>query len=188
MLAYSSVAQVGYLFVVFALMWGDTAYLAWQAAACLALSHACAKSSAFMAVGAIALSTGTDQIDRWEGMAARHPSAVLSFALAGVSLMGLPPSGGFVGKWLLLNASIKQGQVGLMVAVVGGSLLAAAYVFRLLAVTVRPSGLQQQAILPAALKWPPLVLALLSILLGFLAMYPLALLEYSAMYPGAEGP
>ncbi|GMU91872.1 MAG: Na+/H+ antiporter subunit D [Candidatus Hydrogenedentota bacterium] len=188
MLAYSSVAQVGYLFMVFALMWGDSAHLAWQAAACLALSHACAKSAAFMSVGTIALSCGSDEIRRWKGIAARYPSAVLSFAVAGVSLMGLPPSGGFVGKWLLLNAAMTGQGIGLVAAVVGGSLLAAAYIFRVLAVAMTSGDSREAALVPAALKWPPLVLAILSILLGFIAAYPLSLLEHGAPLTGRSGP
>jgi len=52
------------------------------------------------------LACGHDQIDKLQGLVRSQPMAVVTFAVAGVSLIGLPPSGGFIAKWLLLNAAI----------------------------------------------------------------------------------
>ena len=60
------------------------------------------------------------------------PVSVFAIGLAGISLVGLPPSAGFVGKWLLLGASLEQGQWWWVAVILVGSLLAAAYVVRLL--------------------------------------------------------
>ena len=57
---------------------------------------------------------------------------VLAFGLAGISLMGVPPSGGFVAKWLLLIASAEEGQWWWAAVIIIGGLLAGAYVVRVL--------------------------------------------------------
>ena len=58
---------------------------------------------------------------------------VFAFGLAGMSLMGLPPSGGFVAKAMLLTASVSEGQWWWAVVIMIGGLLAAGYMFRVLA-------------------------------------------------------
>ena len=96
LIAYSTVAQVGYLFLVFGLAGGAAAMPAWRGAAYFAFAHACAKAAAFLVAGALMHAAGGDELDRWEGLARREPMLMFTFGLAGVSLMGLPPSGGFI--------------------------------------------------------------------------------------------
>lgn len=54
---------------------------------------------------------------------------MLAFALGGVSLVGLPPSGGFLAKWLLLSAALTTGQWWWVVVMLLGGLLTSCYVF-----------------------------------------------------------
>ena len=61
------------------------------------------------------------------------PMTVIAFGLAGLSLMGVPPSGGFVAKWMMLTASAQEGQWWWVLVILAGGLLAGAYVFRVLA-------------------------------------------------------
>ena len=106
LVAYSTVAQIGYLFLLFPLMRNtDPTGHALSAVALFAISHACAKAAAFMAAGAVMKSQGHDRIADLSGIGSRLPLAMFGFALAAVSLMGLPPSGGFSAKWLLLQAN-----------------------------------------------------------------------------------
>ena len=58
---------------------------------------------------------------------------MLAFALGGLSLMGIPPSGGFVAKWLLLTSAVSAGQWWWAVVVLGGGLLTGGYLYRALA-------------------------------------------------------
>lgn len=69
------------------------------------------------------------------GSAARRPVAMMAFGIAGISLVGLPPTGGFVAKWYLLAGSIETGQWWWVVALVVGTLLTVGYLMRF----VRPS-------------------------------------------------
>ena len=67
------------------------------------------------------------------GIGRALPMTVFAFGLGGLSLMGLPPSGGFAAKWLLLQASVESGQWWWAVVMLAGGLLAGGYVFRVLA-------------------------------------------------------
>jgi formate hydrogenlyase subunit 3/multisubunit Na+/H+ antiporter MnhD subunit len=171
LVAYSTVAQIGYLFLCFALGAG------WTAAAYLAVSHACAKAAMFLGAGSIVHALGHDNIDDLGPVSQRLPVTLFAVGLAGLSLMGLPPSGGFVGKWLLLEASLAGGQWWVAGVVLIGGLIAAGYVFRIIAACFaeRPPGRVRRVPLRAQL--PCLALAALALALGLIAPEPLGLLE-----------
>lgn len=134
--AYSTVAQLGYLFLFFplldALPEGAQREAAFGALVLLALTHGFAKSALFLAAGVVEQRAGHDRIADLSGTARTLPVTTFTLALAGIALIGLPPSGSFLAKWQLLSSAFASGQ-WLWVPVVGaGSLLAAAYVFRVL--------------------------------------------------------
>ena len=135
LIAYSTVAQIGYLFLVFPLVGGSNgppwATIAWTGGILQLLSHAFAKAAMFLAAGLAAEAMGHDRIDALGGLANTRPLTFAALAIAGVSLMGLPPSGGFSAKWMLLTASLDTGQWWWAVVILAGGLMAAGYVFRL---------------------------------------------------------
>jgi multicomponent Na+:H+ antiporter subunit D len=188
MIAYSTVAQIGYLFLVFALaMEPSVSLAAWSGAAYFALSHAVAKAAAFMAAGSLMYATGSDELDRLEGIADQQPVLIFAFGLAGVSLMGLPPSGGFIAKWMLLDAALKSQRWELAAVMLVGGLLTAVYVFRVIGTSfLGESSVVQSRRVPLVMRWTPLVLALVSIALGFMAMQPMELLRIGAWVPAAS--
>ena len=115
LIAYSTIAQIGYLFFIFPLASGDSASTPWASIAWTGgwlqlFSHAFAKAAMFMAAGLIAEAVGHDQIPDLGGIGRALPVTVFAFGLAGLSLMGVPPSGGFVAKWMLLSATVMEGQ------------------------------------------------------------------------------
>ena len=92
--------------------------------------------------------------------------------------MGLPPSGGFIGKWLLLEAAIHSAQWWLVIIILLGSLLAAAYVFKVIGYAFTQSRVSHQTRrVPVRMEWTALALALAAILLGLIAPWPLALMD-----------
>jgi len=177
LVAYSTVAQLGYLFLAFPLAKLDPA-LAWGGSIYLALSHALAKSSMFLAAGSIMTQGGHDEIDELDRVVDRMPLTLAAFALAGISLSGLPPSGGFVGKWMLLQAAMSQGLWFWAFVLIVGGLLTATYVFRVLgfAFTKSPHEHERHDV-PRTMEWTALALALGAVLLGFVAPWALPLLE-----------
>lgn len=140
--AYSTVAQLGYLFIFFPLLTalpaGQPRDTAFGALVLMALTHGFAKSALFLAVGTIQQRAGHDHIEDLGGTAQSLPLTVFTLALAGVALIGLPPSGAFLAKWQLLSSAIALGQWIWIPVVVVGSLLAAAYVFRVLSYAFGP--------------------------------------------------
>lgn len=134
--AHSTVAQIGYLFLFLPLIMQSTDGPSRNAAlgglVLMALTHGFAKSALFLATGVIQQRTGHDRIGELDGIAQSLPATSFALALAGVALVGLPPSGAFLGKWQLIASALDAGLWLWVVVVLAGSLLAAAYVFRLL--------------------------------------------------------
>ena len=174
LIAYSTVAQLGYLFLAFPL----GSYIAWKGVFFLLLSHALAKTALFMSAGNILHFGGHDRIEDFDHVVQYQPLTSTAFALAGVSIVGLPPSGGFIGKWLLLEAAIQSGQWWLVIIMIAGSLLAAAYIFKVIGYAFTQSRISHQTrTVPVRMEWTALVLALSAILLGLIAPWPLALMD-----------
>lgn len=172
-IAYSTIAQLGYLLLVFPLAGGDNAIQPWTASAWTgaslhALAHGLSKAAMFLAAGAMMLVAGDDRVDNLAGLGRAAPMACFAFGLAAVSLMGLPPSGGFLAKYLMLTAAFAGGEWWWGVVLVIGGLLSAAYLFRPLAALMmpRPDGAPPLAPASRALQLPPLLLAISAILLG----------------------
>lgn len=134
----------------------------------------------FAAAGTILLTLGHDDLAALRGISTRLPITLFAFALAGVTLMGLPPSGGFTAKWLLIAAAVRSGQWGWAVVVILGGLLSAAYVFRVLRQAFlpvsQPPSVERFERVPRSLEWSAFALALASFLPGLRASELLRLL------------
>ncbi len=185
LVAYSTVAQLGYLFLVFPLVLRGGDFTAWGGSAYLAVSHAFAKASIFLASGIIMHVAGHDRIDELAGIGQRLPVTMFALALAGVSLLGLPPSGGFIAKWMLLNAALITGQWWLVAVIILGGLLAAGYVFRMLAHSFTPATwISFEQPVARRMEWSAFALAAVAIALGLVAEPPLTLLQSSTSFAG----
>lgn len=184
--AYSTVAQVGYLFVAFPLLAGESTGAAFGGVALQALAHGLAKTAMFLAVGSMMISCGRDEVAAMCGIAGRQPVAVFAFAIAGASLAGVPPSGGFAAKWLLLQAAWTAGSWLLAAVMLAGSLLTAAYVLRVLRCAFLPPTADAVFVpVGAAMPMIALALALAAFAMGFATAPLLALVADGVA--GAEG-
>jgi multicomponent Na+:H+ antiporter subunit D len=127
LLAYSSVAQIGYMVVgfSFATVAGLTAALTHV------FNHALMKGTLFLALGAVAYRIGTTQIRELDGLGRSMPWTLSALALGGLSLIGVPLTAGFISKWYLILAALEQGWWWLAVIVLATSLIAVMYVWRL---------------------------------------------------------
>jgi NADH:ubiquinone oxidoreductase subunit 5 (subunit L)/multisubunit Na+/H+ antiporter MnhA subunit len=136
-----------------------------------AISHATAKASMFMAAGLLYRSLGHDRIAGLAGAARALPLCVLGFALAGIALMGLPPSGAYVAKKLFLAAAGASGQWWWEAVLDAGGLLTASYVVLVLAHALRPAAgpIELRRPVPRSAQLAALALALSSLGLGFVA-------------------
>ena len=189
LVAYSTVAQIGYLFLVFPLAaHAAGAEAAWNGGVYHALSHAFAKAAMFMVAGAMVYAAGHGEIRRLGGIGQQMPLGIFAFAIASVSLMGLPPSGGFVAKWLLLEAALASGQWWWILVMMIGGLLSAAYLFRVLHQAFLPTpeetgGFRRP---PAMLVGSAFALSLVALGLGLWANGIIALLRVGAPFAGVS--
>jgi len=184
LIAYSTVAQIGYLFLMFPLATGLTSAgldsaVAENGGMLQAISHATAKAAMFMAAGLVYTTLGHDRVADLRGVASALPMTVLGFALAGASLIGLPPSGGFLAKWLLLSVAITTAQWWWALVMLVGGLLTSAYVFIVVVGAMAPAheGWTPKASVPRYQQAAVLALALCSFLLGAAVLCPVDVMQ-----------
>jgi len=126
MLAYSSVAQVGYMVLGISLV--SSAGL--TAALLHLFNHALMKGTLFLALGCVAYRLGSVRLGAIAGLGQRMPWTMAAFLVGALSLIGIPLTAGFVSKWYLILAAVERGWWPLAVVVIAGSLLAIIYVWR----------------------------------------------------------
>ncbi|MCD8325982.1 MAG: proton-conducting membrane transporter [Lachnospiraceae bacterium] len=129
-LAYSTVSQVSYvLFGLFCLNTGD----AFTGALLQVVCHALVKSALFLCAGAIIYRTGKKYVSELDGIGKQMPVTMFFFTLASLSLVGIPPTGGFIAKWYLavgaLNCDIPVFSVLGPAVLLISALLTAGYLF-----------------------------------------------------------
>ena len=171
LVAYSTVAQLGYMFLAFPFS-GVAAVASWGAVIYLLVCHALAKSALFLAVGNVQRFNGHDRIADLDRVVYHLPLTAYGFAVAGVTVMGLPPSGGFFAKWLLMQTALAQGRWDIALVLLVGGLLAAAYIFKVMGhtFTAAPRARKKSKQVSRSMEWAVMLLAISSISLGFLAV------------------
>ncbi|MGB0867405.1 MAG: monovalent cation/H+ antiporter subunit D family protein [Granulosicoccaceae bacterium] len=125
-LAYSSVAQLSYMVLGIAIA-SETSL---TASVVHIFNHGLVKSALFLCVACMVYSVGSSKLEDLSGAAKRMPWTVAAFAVAGVALIGVPLTAGFITKWYLILAVIEHGWWPLAIVLVVSSLMAVAYVGR----------------------------------------------------------
>jgi formate hydrogenlyase subunit 3/multisubunit Na+/H+ antiporter MnhD subunit len=175
LIAYSTVAQIGYLFLMFPLAFDPRSAQLGSGGALAggmlqAMSHATAKAAMFMAAGSIYAALGHDRITGLCGIARALPVGVLAFAVGGVALIGVPPSGAYWAKELLLQATAETEQRWWGFVIQAGGILTSAYLVLVLAHALAPA--DKRVTLRVRVPWyqpaAALSLALCSLLLGLI--------------------
>lgn len=180
LLAFSSVAQVGYILLGAGLvsLTGLTGGIAHM------FNHALAKGTLFLAVACLATSGIKLSVEGIAGVGRRMPLTMAGFVAAGLSLIGIPGTAGFVGKWYLVVAAMELGVIGLLIVipVLAGSLIAVLYVWRIVESAYFP-GTEQSTARNEAPAWMLAVLwsgVLLNVYFGLQPMLPLELADEAA--------
>ncbi|MFV1986041.1 MAG: monovalent cation/H+ antiporter subunit D family protein [Gemmatimonadota bacterium] len=126
MLAYSSVAQIGYMVlgISFASVTGLTGGIIHM------FNHALMKGGLFMAMGCIMFSLQSVDLDDMRGLGRRMPFTMMAWVIGGLGLIGVPLTVGFISKWYLLQAALERGWWWIAVLLLLSSLLALTYVWR----------------------------------------------------------
>ena len=134
LLAYSSIAQIGFLTLGVSLM--STSGL--TASLIHLFNHSIIKVGLFLALGCLIYRVGSGNMDKLEGLARKMPWTGAAIVLGGLSLIGIPLTSGFISKWYLVLALLETSQWFLIAVVLLGSLLTVVYVWRLLETIYRP--------------------------------------------------
>ncbi|MEM0930000.1 MAG: monovalent cation/H+ antiporter subunit D family protein [Pseudomonadota bacterium] len=166
--AYSSVAQIGYMLlgISFATPEGVGAALVYV------VNHAVTKAALFMAIGAVVYSIGGHRLPAFRGLAKRMPVTAGALIVAGLALVGVPMTAGFISKWLLIQAAFEAtlpvSSLFLVLFIVSTTLLAVGYVGRLVwEMTLRdPEGQVEIKRVPLAMMVPMLIVTALTVYLG----------------------
>src|SRR5690606_38158127 len=126
---------------------------------------------------------GGDRIGELDHVVQRLPLTMGAFGIAGITIAGLPPSGGFIAKWLILEAAVAEGRWFVAFVVLVGGLLASIYVFRVIGPAFTRGDLPRRPRkVPDAMEWIAFAAALATIVLGFTAMPLLELIDAGAPF------
>jgi multicomponent Na+:H+ antiporter subunit D len=172
MLAYSSIAQIGYITLGFGLanqagLTGSIVHL---------FNHAIMKAALFLAAGAVFLRIGSVRLADIAGLGRRMPATLTAFAIAGLGIVGTPGTAGFISKWYLALGSLQHGSWTLVFLIVASSLISLVYIGRVIEFAwFRPPSpvAAQAAEPPLAMLLPLLVLAAGTIYFGLDSELPI---------------
>ncbi|PLX46901.1 MAG: cation:proton antiporter [Desulfobulbaceae bacterium] len=122
-LAFSTIGQLSYIILGASLlspkaMTGGLMHIA---------MHAFGKITLFMCAGAIFVATSKKYISEMVGIGKRMPVTMAAFLIGSLSVIGLPPTGGFISKWFLVLGTLEADQIVMLVVLLSSSLLNAAY-------------------------------------------------------------
>ena len=181
-LAYSSISQISYVLLgVFILSEQGV-----MGALLQLLFHALAKIAIFQSAGAIIFLTGNTRVDQFRGLGRRIPLTFVCFTLVSLSLIGIPPFGGFWSKWYLAVAALNAlpGWLAYLTpaVLIASALLTAGYLFHPIILAFFP-GEDCPAELTTRIHEPPIMMISLVIfaascgILGFLPNFILSLIE-----------
>ena len=169
MLAYSSVAQIGYIIIGFAI--GNVYALI--GAMFHIVNHALMKSALFLIAGSMKLKYDEITIDKFKDIFKKMPLTMYCFLILAFSMIGIPPTAGFFSKWYLVMGALEKNLWIYIVVIVISSLLNAVYFFRIVefafmkeAVTELKSQLKSKLELPLTMLIPIILLSFLVLALG----------------------
>ncbi|HED00430.1 MAG TPA: monovalent cation/H+ antiporter subunit D family protein [Proteobacteria bacterium] len=128
MLAYSSIANIGYIVLGIGLanrmgLTGSLLHI---------LNHAFMKGTLFLVAGGIMYKMGMRDITQFRGLHKKMPFTMGTFTIAALSMIGIPPTGGFFSKFYLVLGAIDARQWAFIVVLLISSLLNAVYFFRII--------------------------------------------------------
>ncbi len=174
LLAYSSVAQLGYIITGVAI----GTEISMIAALMLSIVHGMFKANFFMVVGAVERQAGTTDLTVLTGLIRKMPWTFFSALMSAIALAGIPPLVGYVGKWMLYESLISNGNYILVIVIFFASTAGFLYVFKILYsifLGQEEPEFENVKEAPALMVIPMVIIALL---LGFFGAFPGYLLKY----------
>ncbi len=128
MLAHSSVAQLGYMLLGI----GSFSHTGLTATIIHLFNHGISKAALFMGAGCFVFAIGATSYDKLKGLGKSMPWTSAAMVIGGMSLIGIPGTAGFVSKWILVQAAFENGWWSFAFLIVLSSIIAVAYVWRMI--------------------------------------------------------
>jgi multicomponent Na+:H+ antiporter subunit D len=162
LLAYSSLAQIGYMLLGLSLMSekGLAASLVHM------VNHGFTKAALFMSLGAFILNTKNVYMNSLQGLGRSMPLTSAAFVIGGLSLIGVPGTAGFISKWLLLEAALESGYWLVAVLIILSSLFAVIYIWKIIEVLYFSESSKSYSEVSVLTLTPIWILSLFCIFLG----------------------
>ena len=180
LLAYSSIAQIGYiLFAVSTATTQANAVLGLTAALMHIMNHALMKCLLFLCAGAFIYRAGTRSLARLSGIGRRMPLTAVTFAIGALAISGIPPLNGFISELMIIYSGIRCNAYIPTVILLANILLGFAYYLRLIRIIIwsSPSGrLNKVHEAPFLMLIPIALLALACVAIG---IYPSPFIEFA---------
>lgn len=173
LIAYSTVSQIGFIFWGLAMdntigVVGGLFYI---------LTHGLAKAGLFLCAGIVEQNTGTKDITQLGGLVKTMPRTAIAFLLCAFSVMGIPPFGGFFGKYLLFAGAAADGNFTVGIVFLACAFMTIVYLFRAFYLVFLGENKIAAAEKSRTMVFSVLLLAALSLISGILVSYPVAFLE-----------
>ncbi|MGP3778085.1 proton-conducting transporter transmembrane domain-containing protein [Halanaerobium saccharolyticum] len=185
LIAYSSISQMGYIIIGIAI----ATPLGFSGSMLHLMNHLIFKSTIFLALAAVIYRTGTTKMYEMGGLIFKMPLTFAAYLTAIIALAGIPPTNGFISKWVIYQALIEEGFLFLALAAFFGSIASFMYVFKPLSTVflgqLKP---QHQDIkeVPLLMKIPMLVLIGIIVLFGVFPGIQMNIISQISGYLGIE--
>ncbi len=174
MLAYSTVAQIGYIFLGLGVLSpnaiiGSLLHI---------LNHAVMKAMLFLSAGAIIKLTGIRELNRLDGVGRAHPVPMIAFSLGALAMIGIPPLNGFVSKWYLALGALDAEQPVFVFVILVSSFLNGLYYLPIIirAFFGREPRFPENRVLPWGAQLSLIVLAAATVFFGLFSNVPVGYL------------
>jgi multicomponent Na+:H+ antiporter subunit D len=178
LLAYSSIAQIGYMTLGLS--------LATQAGVAAGLihvfNHALMKGALFLVAACVTWRMGGTNVAVMRGLGRRMPLTMAAMVVAGLALVGVPGTVGFISKWALVTAALDQDALGVAFLIMASSVLALVYVWKIVEIVyfAEPEAEIEKKEAPMSLLVPTWVLAGATIYFGVFSSYAVDVAELAA--------
>ena len=178
MLAYSSVAQIGYIFLGFALVTEHSV----TGGLLHIINHALIKTLLFLAAGVIIYKTGNEKLSDFRGVGYRYPLTMIFFSLGALAMVGIPPLNGFMSKWFLALGTLQAEKPLFLGIILLSSFMNGIYYLPIIVRSFFGSGEETEyswefSRLDKRAWIPMMIIALALIIFGFFPNIPLYFIE-----------
>ncbi|QGU96619.1 monovalent cation/H+ antiporter subunit D family protein [Clostridium bovifaecis] len=173
-LAYSTISQLGYILLGIVLLNKD----AFVGGVLHLINHAVIKIVLFFSVGAIMYSTGKTRINEIKGIGKKMPITMWCFGISSISLIGIPPSNGFVSKWFLAQGGLMGGRMLFPAILLISAVLTSLYLLPVVTAAFFKTEEGEEIVVKEAPKKMLIPIVCITVIVVFLGLFPNPIISF----------